>query len=198
MGRLAVYKFAYLLSIIFTLLILGLSVFAYFAGRIDPESNMFAAYIAFGKPILVIINILLFFYWLIRFRYWVWIPLLGLLINYGYITSMYQVYNSTKYANDTQLKIVTYNVHSFGGEITGFSAKEFADILNKEGVDVLCFQEYRGNGDFTTKDLILIPKTFLTHISRKDARKLFIAATPSNSLRLLSFQTLTTELFGQI
>ena len=58
MGRLAVYKFAYLLSIIFTLLILGLSVFAYFAGRIDPESNMFAAYIAFGKPILVIINIL--------------------------------------------------------------------------------------------------------------------------------------------
>ncbi len=153
MGRLAVYKFAYLLSIIFTLLILGLSVFAYFAGRIDPESNMFAAYIAFGKPILVIINILLFFYWLVRFRYWIWIPLLGLLINYGYITSMYQVYNSTKYANDTQLKIVTYNVHSFGGEITGFSAKEFADILNKEGVDVLCFQEYRGNGDFTTKDL---------------------------------------------
>lgn len=61
MGRLAVYKFAYLLSIIFTLLILGLSVFAYFAGRIDPESNMFAAYIAFGKPILIIINILLFF-----------------------------------------------------------------------------------------------------------------------------------------
>lgn len=61
MGRLAVYKFAYLLSIIFTLLILGLSVFAYFAGRIDPESNMFAAYIAFGKPILFIINILLFF-----------------------------------------------------------------------------------------------------------------------------------------
>lgn len=49
MGRLAVYKFAYLLSIIFTFLILGLSVFAYFAGRIDPESNMFAAYIAWGN-----------------------------------------------------------------------------------------------------------------------------------------------------
>ena len=50
MGRLAVYKFAYLLSIIFTFLILGLSVFAYFAGRIDPESNMFAAYIALSMP----------------------------------------------------------------------------------------------------------------------------------------------------
>lgn len=199
MGRLAVYKFAYLLSIIFTLLILGLSVFAYFAGRIDPESNMFAAYIAFGKPILVIINILLFFYWLIRFRYWVWIPLLGLLINYGYITSMYQVYNSTKYANDTQLKIVTYNVHSFGGEITGFSAKEFADILNKEGVDVLCFQEYRGNGDFTTKDLYnTYSKNFPYSYLPEGRAQAIYSPTPSNSLRLLSFQTLTTELFGQI
>ena len=89
MGRLAVYKFAYLLSIIFTLLILGLSVFAYFAGRIDPESNMFAAYIAFGKPILVIINILLFFYLLVRFMYWLCILLLCLLIYFGYISSIY-------------------------------------------------------------------------------------------------------------
>ena len=111
-------------------------------------------YIAFGKPILVIINILLFFWLAYQIQVLVWIPLLGLLINYGYITSMYQVYNSTKYANDTQLKIVTYNVHSFGGEITGFSAKEFADILNKEGVDVLCFQEYRGNGEFHHQRLI--------------------------------------------
>lgn len=77
MGRLAVYKFAYLLSIIFTFLILGLSVFAYFAGRIDPESNMFAAYIALGKPILVIINALLLLYWLIRFRYWAWVRYWG-------------------------------------------------------------------------------------------------------------------------
>ena len=53
MGRLAVYKFAYLLSIIFTLLILGLSVFAYFAGRIDPESNMFAAYLSHYQYLVI-------------------------------------------------------------------------------------------------------------------------------------------------
>ena len=48
---------------------------------------------------------------------------------------------------------MTYNVHSFGNEITGFSAKEFAEMMNKEETDVLCFQEYRGNGDFTEQDL---------------------------------------------
>ena len=60
---------------------------------------------------------------------------------------MYQIYNPTKYANENRLKVVTCNVHSFGNEITGFSAKEFAEMMNKEETDVLCFQEYRGNGD---------------------------------------------------
>lgn len=153
MGKLAVYKFAYFLSIIFTFFILGLSIFAYYSGKIDPETNMFAAYIALSKPVLVAINAVLLVYWLIRLRYWLWIPLAGLAVNYGYIASMYQIYNSTKYANENRLKVLTYNVHSFGNEITGFSAKEFADIMNKEEVDVACFQEYMGNGDFTGKDL---------------------------------------------
>ena len=46
MGRLAVYKFAYFLSILFTIFILGLSIFAYFSGKINPVENMFAAYVA--------------------------------------------------------------------------------------------------------------------------------------------------------
>ena len=153
MGRLAVYKFAYFLSILFTIFILGLSIFAYFSGKINPVENMFAAYVALSKPILVVVNTILFIYWLIRLRYWLWIPLTGLIVNYEYITSMYQIYNPTKYANENRLKVVTYNVHSFGNEITGFSAKEFAEMMNKEETDVLCFQEYRGNGDFTEQDL---------------------------------------------
>ena len=54
------------------------------------------------------------------------------MVNYEYITSMYQIYNPTKYANENRLKVVTYNVHSFGNEITGFSAKEFAEMMNNE------------------------------------------------------------------
>ena len=153
MGRLAVFKLAYFLYILFTLFVFGLSAFAVFSGKLNPAENMFAAYIALCKPILIGINAVLFVYWLIRFRYWLWVPLTGLAINYGYISSMYQVFNSTKYGNDNELKVLTYNVHSFGGEITGFSAKEFAEIINKENVDVVCFQEYSGNGDFTNQDL---------------------------------------------
>lgn len=51
MGRLAVYKFAYLLSIIFTLLILGLSVFAYFAWKNRPRKQYVCSLYCFGKPL---------------------------------------------------------------------------------------------------------------------------------------------------
>ena len=140
MGRLAVYKFAYFLSILFTIFILGLSIFAYFSGKINPVENMFAAYVALSKPILVVVNTILFTYWLIRLRYWLWIPLTGLMVNYEYITSMYQIYNPTKYANENRLKVVTYNVHSFGNEITGFSAKEFAENFRYDSLAISCLQ----------------------------------------------------------
>lgn len=112
---------------------------------------------------------------------------------------MYQVYNSTKYANDTQLKIVTYNVHSFGGEITGFSAKEFADILNKEGVDVLCFQEYRGNGDFTTKDLYnTYSKNFPYSYLPEGRAQAIYSRYPIKQSQIIEFPNTNNELFGQI
>ena len=188
MGKLAVYKFAYFLSIIFTLIILGLSIFSYFSGKIDPANNMFAAYISLSKPILVAINAVLLVYWLIRVRYWLWIPLLGLLVNYQYIGSMYQPYNSTKYANENKLKVITYNVHSFGNEITGFSAKEFGDIMNKEEVDVACFQEYRGNGDFTGEDLHnTYSKTFPYSFIPDDKSQAIFSRYPIKQSQIVEF-----------
>ena len=104
------------------------------------------------------------------------------MVNYEYITSMYQIYNPTKYANENRLKIVTYNVHSFGNEITGFSAKEFAEMMNKEETDVLCFQEYRGNGDFTEQDLQnTYAKTFPYSFIPEGLSQAIYSRTPSNS-----------------
>ena len=77
---------------------------------------------------------------------------------------------------------MTYNIHSFGNEITGFSAKEFAEMMNKEETDVLCFQEYRGNGDFTEQDLQnTYAKIFPYSFIPEDWVRPFTAATPSDS-----------------
>ncbi|MGL4518293.1 MAG: endonuclease/exonuclease/phosphatase family protein [Phocaeicola sp.] len=153
MGKLAIYRFTYFLSILFTLLMLGISIYAFFAGKIDPAQNIYAAYIAFLKPVFCLINGVLLLYWLIRRRIWMVVALLALAVNYDYLSAMYQVYNRTKYANETTLSVMTYNVKSFGGEITGYSAKEFFEIIKEKSIDVICFQEYGASGDFTERDL---------------------------------------------
>lgn len=168
-GKISRIQICLFLSILFTIFILGLSIFAYFSGKINPVENMFAAYVALSKPILVVVNTILFTYWLIRLRYWLWIPLTGLMVNYEYITSMYQIYNPTKYANENRLKIVTYNVHSFGNEITGFSAKEFAEMMNKEETDVLCFRNIEVMATLRNRIYrIRMLKHSLTRLSPKD------------------------------
>ncbi len=153
MGKLAVKRLAYFISIIFTFLILIFSIIANFSGKIDPNESIIYAYFAFATPIFIFINLLLLLYWIARLRYWFILPLIGIMSLSSHITSMYQIYSSTKYSSDNKLTIVTYNVHSFGNEVTGYSAKEFAKLMHESKVDIICFQEYSGNADFTNKDL---------------------------------------------
>lgn len=156
MGKLAVYRLGYFLSIVFTFIFLGISILAHFSGHIQPETNMFSAYISLGKPVVVALNALMVIFWLLKWKKWIFIAILGVLANYNYITAIWQPFNIDKEITGERLKILTYNTHLFGREITGYSAKEFAEIVKNENIDVICFQEYGGNGDFTNENLYQI------------------------------------------
>lgn len=163
MGKRAVYRLGYFLSILFSIILLLLTVFAYFAGHISPEKGMFTTYLTLGYPVLIILNVLTLLHWLFRWKRWTFIPLAAIVFSYPYITSMWKPFAAGEDAGNHTLKVLTYNTHSFGREITGFSAKEFADITNAKGVDVICFQEYAGNGDFTRNDLYLTYSKYLPY-----------------------------------
>jgi endonuclease/exonuclease/phosphatase family metal-dependent hydrolase len=168
---------------------LGISIFAIWAGQYDPSANEFAAYVAFGKLFIVAINLVLLVYWLIRFRCWVWVPVIALAANYQFILAMFNpLPHSGGYAGP-ELRVLTYNVHYFGGEITGFSAKEFKEIMDEKKIDVACFQEYVGNGDFTYEDLHntyspLFPYVFQ---SKEDMSKVIYSRYPILQAKLIKF-----------
>ena len=153
MGKLAVYKYGYFISILFSLCMLGVSIFALYAGQYDPAHHTFAAYVAMGKMVIAIINLVLLVYWLVRFRYWIIIPIAALALNFSFIRTMFNPLPSHPEHPGKSLRVLTYNVHYFGNEITGYSAKELKQIMEEKNIDVACFQEYVGNGDFTYEDL---------------------------------------------
>lgn len=163
MGKLAVYRLGYFLTIVLSFLLLGLSVYAHFSGHVNPEASMFSAYLSLGKPFLVAGNALMMLYWLCRWKRWALVSLVALAVNFQYISAMWNPFGGGESSAYEPLKVLTYNTHSFGGEITGYSAKEFADIANARSVDIICFQEYAGNGDFTNEDLCVTYSKFLPY-----------------------------------
>jgi endonuclease/exonuclease/phosphatase family metal-dependent hydrolase len=171
MGKLAVKKYASFLTVLFSIFMLGISIFAMKAGQYDPAVNEFAAYVAFGKMFIVVIDALLLVYWLIRLKIWALLPLASLAVSYNFILSMYNPLPHQAEPTGQTLRVITYNVHSFGNEITGFSAKEFKEIMDQKKVDIVCFQEYLANGDFTYEDLRnLFSSTFPYYFQPKDEK----------------------------
>jgi endonuclease/exonuclease/phosphatase family metal-dependent hydrolase len=82
--------------------------------------------------------------WIIR-RRWLWIAIPGvtLLCCIPYIGTVYQTgwFNSGE-TSRSGIKIATYNVAAFDRETSGFKAQDILAEMKKEGVDILCIQEY--------------------------------------------------------
>lgn len=159
MGKLAVYKLMYLISIIVTLLIVAVTIVAAFGTKINPNENAWMAILGLGLPALLIVNLILFLYWLLRRRLWLWFPLVAILANIGYLTSVIQ-FSSKGDANGKTLKVATFNIHNFNNEITGFTAKEIARFMEKEQVDIICFQELTPNMDFNLDSIRAVYKNY--------------------------------------
>lgn len=147
MGKLAVYKLMYLISIIITLFIVAVTIVAAFGTNITPNENVWMAMLGLGLPVLLIVNTILFLYWLLRRRLWLWFPLIAIVANIGYLTSVIQ-FSSNQKAEGGTFKVATFNIHNFNNEITGYTAKEVARFMEKEKVDLICFQELSPNLDF--------------------------------------------------
>ena len=190
MGKLAVYRLGYFLSIVFSFILLGLSIFAHFSGHISPEKSIFSAYLSLGKPILVLANVIMLLYWICRWKRWVFVSLIAIIANYQFITANWNPFGGGEKNANNPLKIITYNTHSFGGEITGYSAKEFADMANNKDVDIICFQEYAGNNDFTNEKLCNTYSKFLPYYYIPEGRSMAIFSRyPIKQSQVIEFPT---------
>lgn len=157
----ALYRLLYYLSILLTSILAGFTLAGAFAGDASPEGFKLMPFIGLVLPILLLANVASAIYWTVRWRCWVFIPLIAILGNLGYLTRVLQspLFDSASQPNTESLKkneratesaltIATYNVNSFNHEHTGFSCKQIAAYMKELGVDIFCFQEFGINHEF--------------------------------------------------
>ena len=148
-----------LFKIIWFVIILILAIVtiaAAFSGYLHPADSKLMSLLGMTLPILVIVNIIVLLFTIFKRSIWWGLPLLALLMSWNFISSMVQPRfrqefpaEATAQHSNEYLSVATYNVHGFGNEIRGYSCRQIAKIMSSEHVDVLCFQEFRDNKEFT-------------------------------------------------
>ena len=144
MGKLAMYKFAYFLLIVFTFLLTVISVMGSFAGNVHPRNNLIFCYISLALPVLLIICLVMLFYWSIRRKIWFLFPLIAIVANYGYLSAIMQfTLGDGVSPKGNILKIMTLNARNFIDDNLDDSANDIKEFLEDESINIVCFQEYR-------------------------------------------------------
>ena len=164
MGKAAVKGLFQLILIAVTFVLAAVTIAASRSGHYHPESSTMMPLLGLAVPVLLVSCLIVSLCWALARKKWAFVPLIAFLFNWEYLTAVIQ-FNSTHKVPATALAlsqkgkpggyltITTYNVHSFGGEITGYSCKEIAKYMQQQYVDVLCFQEFGDNKHFTVDSL---------------------------------------------
>lgn len=156
MGKLAVYKYVAMMFLVIQIVVSVFTIVALFGGDVTPVGNTARAMLVYVLPLLIVVNILLVFYWLIRRRWFIGIlPIVTVACCIPYIGTLFQpgIFNNSEEGNKGGLKIATYNVAMFGRETSGFKAQDILAEMRRQNVDVLCMQEYNDvSGDKKNSD----------------------------------------------
>lgn len=141
MGKKATFYLIHVIIVAVTIVLSALTIVCSFASYVEPAKSEFLTFLSLGIIPLLIVNFLFLFYWIIRFRIWFIVPLVAIVANYSYLSSIFQFSLSSENAK-YDLKVATYNVHNFRVYELNFTVHEIAQFFKQENVDVVCLQEF--------------------------------------------------------
>lgn len=115
---------------------------------VDPRTFWPLAFASLAYVPIVLGNMLIFFYWLIRRSAFSLIPLCCILIGWPLLSSSFSltkraVVKAKAEPTDSLIRIMTYNVHAFDEAFRETSnSSKVLDLVDKVQPDIACFQEY--------------------------------------------------------
>ncbi|MDT7832077.1 endonuclease/exonuclease/phosphatase family protein [Flavobacteriaceae bacterium S356] len=136
----AIRKFLFILNSLVAILLL----FSYFLPFISPKTFPALAVLSLGVPILIILNIVFFIYWLLRRKKELCISLVTLILGFNYVTSLFLISGKSN-IKENNLLVMSYNVKGFsnlGWKNKSSTSVKIFDFIKTEDPDVLAIQEY--------------------------------------------------------
>ncbi len=117
---------------------------AYFSGIISPEKNWIPAFLGLAYPVILAVNLAFVVFWLVFSPKYVVFSLITIIAGWTYLTRFMQLQEKT--SEETEIKILSFNVHHFrgAGELSHHeTANEIIRFLKEVQPDIICLQEVR-------------------------------------------------------
>jgi len=138
-------KFGSKIIFIINSLVAFLLLISYVLPYISPKSFATLSVLSLGVPLLILLNIIFFIYWLLRVKKQLILSLVVLLLGWSYINSMYKFSSSTQIADESNFSVMSFNVRLFNKYdwLPSKTVKNnILELVSTEAPDVLCLQEY--------------------------------------------------------
>ena len=116
---------------------------------VKPSNFVYLSLLSLFTPILIVLNILFIFYWVIKIKRYFLLSLIVLLIGNDSLRSFINFSKSDESLKENQISIISYNVRLFNLynwlPIKGVTDK-VRDFLLSKNSDLISLQEYQANG----------------------------------------------------
>ncbi len=136
-----------------SLLILLLWVCAY-SPYVDPVVHPVLSCAGLAFPAFLLANVLFLFFWLVVYRRYALVPLLGFLCCYEAVRTYLPINIGEDDAPEGAIKVLSYNTMAFGGKAhTKEKPNEVLEYLANSNADIICLQEHILQGKLKQKDV---------------------------------------------
>ncbi|MCX6279725.1 MAG: endonuclease/exonuclease/phosphatase family protein [Bacteroidetes bacterium] len=125
---------------------------SYVAAFINPGKAWIFAFFGLAYPVILLINIIFVFIWLILWKRYIFISLICILLGWNNLRSLYPFrFYASSPSNGISLKVLSYNVHRLYGQNrstrSGETRSKVTDFLAGQKADIMFIQEFFARGE---------------------------------------------------
>ena len=122
---------------------------SYILPYIPPKRFATLSVLSLSVPLLILLNVIFFTYWLLRLKKQLLLSLIVLGLGWSHISSMYKFSSAKNIIDANNMSVMSYNVRLFN-RLNWSPSKtikeDIVELLQTENSDIICLQEYwRGN-----------------------------------------------------
>lgn len=122
---------------------------------VDPVAYPVISCAGLAFPGFLIINLLFFLFWMVVYRRYLWLPLLGFICSFGAIRTYLPINPFAPEVPEGSIKVLSYNTMAFGhGQVhTKECPNPVLEYLRNSDADIICLQEFVVGGKLKQKDV---------------------------------------------